>query len=317
MKNKIFELIKQTTQVVKDKSIIAAVSGGKDSVFMLHVLEHSKPKKLIVAHFNHQTRPESDSDEEFVKNLAKQKNLDFFSERLRTKPQKGESLEAFYREQRYFFLNKLRQTLGADLICIAHSANDVVETFLFRIITGRLTALPEICSEQLKIFRPLYYWRSDEILKAVKYLDLKFVTDQSNFDLKFDRNFIRQILELISRRFGNKSINNILQKSLELIAQNTTAKQISEALVHSSEYLNFDIKSILRLLPSNYAKRFLINEWFFKNSGFYLGITHLDRLINFLEGEASSIQLPQKITIQKENEKLLFKKTITENRNFL
>ncbi len=310
MKNKIFNLIKETRSVIADKFVIAAVSGGKDSVFMLHILEKAKPKKLVVAHYNHKSRPESDSDEEFVKSLAKMKNLDFFSESLNEQPKKGESLEAFYREKRYEFLNKLRLTLGADYICVAHSANDIIETFLFKMITGRFISVPQRLSQDLNIFRPLFTWRTDEILKAISFLKLKFVSDQSNFDQRFDRNFIREIVNMITERFGPKTINNLLDKILEIEESRLVSKNLAYALLKRIEPYRYDeIKSCLSDLELDQAKYYFLNEWMFLLKKFYLGTTHLKRLKVFFEESRHSIQLPRRITLKKIEKKLQFEVT--------
>src|SRR5262249_8116446 len=126
-------------------SIIAAVSGGADSVALLDAIarfqrREGRPSSIIVAHLNHQLRgAESDEDETFVRDLANRLNLPVFTERAavaeRAQAEK-KNLEAVARKSRYEFLLKVAEIHGANIVFTAHTLDDQAETILMRLIRG-------------------------------------------------------------------------------------------------------------------------------------------------------------------------------------
>lgn len=129
----------------ENETILVAVSGGADSVALmlaLHDLRESKKLRLnfIVAHFNHKLRgAESDADETFVKNLAKQLEIKFVSQNRKpeAKNRKPETnLEQSARRARYDFLERNAKKLNAKIVLTAHTANDQAETVLLNLVRG-------------------------------------------------------------------------------------------------------------------------------------------------------------------------------------
>src|SRR5262245_60618248 len=126
-------------------SIIAAVSGGADSVALLDALVRfqpgeGRPGSIIVAHLNHQLRgEESDEDEAFVRDLADRLKIPVFTERIavaaRARAEK-QNLEAVARGLRYEFLLKVAEARGANIVFTAHTLDDQAETILMRLIRG-------------------------------------------------------------------------------------------------------------------------------------------------------------------------------------
>lgn len=306
MKNKIFDLIQRIKSQVGNRSCLLAVSGGKDSILMAYVMIKAVGSRCAIAHFNHKSRPSSDLDENFVKKFAERYKIPFYSDVLNQKCPKGESVEAFYRKKRYDFLNQLKRKLRADLLCVAHTANDIVETFLFKLFTGRSMKLPLQIETESGIYRPLYYWRSDEVLRALEWLGLQYVQDETNADLRFDRNFIRSLLNSLIDRFGKKSINNCLSvihrfEMLRSDAQNLV-NPIADFIVESSD----QVKHLKKLadLTNNVFLDLLLERISYRIFGFNLGPTHMVRFKNLILGNSTQAQFPQGITIKKVKDKL-------------
>jgi tRNA(Ile)-lysidine synthase len=170
---------------------ILAISGGPDSVFLLHQLlkECSSP---ILAHFNHKLRgKESDKDEAFVKALAERHGLTFECESAASPPKNEETA----RNLRYEFLEKIRQKHGGDEIYTAHHLNDNLETVLMNERRGcQLKGKIGMQEKRDHLVRPLLNTPKSEILNFLQTNKIPYRLDASNKDTKFTRNWVRHIL---------------------------------------------------------------------------------------------------------------------------
>lgn len=196
----------------KSGKYIVAVSGGVDSVVLLHTLHqrlgsgmvglsdsktsaiapsHHPAMELIVAHFDHGIRENSTADREFVQNLAETYKLPFEYEEGKLGSQAS---EATAREARYSFLKSLAAKHNADAIITAHHQDDVLETAIINMLrgTGRrgLTSL----SSSNQLIRPLLEVTKAEIKKNAETHKLDWREDDTNQDQKFLRNYVRHTL---------------------------------------------------------------------------------------------------------------------------
>lgn len=184
------------------QTLILGISGGSDSVALLHFLNSLKKKykwKLIVAHVNHQLRgKESDLDARFVKNLARKMKLPYEEKTVDLKKyslekyKKKQNLEEAGRELRYDFFNSLLKKYNADWITLAHQANDNIETMLINLMRGSsVTGLKGMSFTRKNIIRPFLSVKKKEILNYLSKNKLSFRQDKTNFDTAFTRNYIR------------------------------------------------------------------------------------------------------------------------------
>lgn len=198
------DLLKQFRNHVTSSGIISsgsrgvvAVSGGIDSVVLLHLLTRCSGflrLSLCVAHYNHGTRGrESDDDEAFVRDLARKWELEFYSGRMDTQQAgKGESWEALARDQRYRFLETVRDEHGFDWTATGHQADDQVETVIMRVVEGSgIQGLKGIRSRQGCVIRPLLPFTRDQIEAHGARYNLGFRRDSTNDDFTIPRNFVR------------------------------------------------------------------------------------------------------------------------------
>ena len=181
-----------------------AVSGGADSVCLLHVLAELAPRwdlRLSVLHLNHELRgAESDRDEEFVRRLAEQFGLAVTAQRWRRSPasedQESHNLEEAAREARLAFFAKAIASGGLDQIAVGHTRSDQAETVLFRFLRGAGTAglagIRPVTS--LGIVRPLLGVDRAEIETYLKERAIPWREDLTNAHLQFARNRIRHNL---------------------------------------------------------------------------------------------------------------------------
>lgn len=200
---------------------ILAVSGGADSVYLLDNYRKGS-RRILVGHFDHAARGSaSERDRRFVETLCSKWGVSIEVGESRTGGPNTHSrssgrtppgFEEKARTMRYAFLRNLMARWNAGKIIVAHTADDQIETVLMRILEGAgiagLKGIPRRTREGVE--RPILdVWRED-ILKYVKKHRIPYRVDRSNFDTRFERNWIRQILiPLLEKRYG-KSIKKRL-----------------------------------------------------------------------------------------------------------
>jgi tRNA(Ile)-lysidine synthase len=183
--------------LAKDKAVILGLSGGPDSVYLLHLLLKLRKRngiKIVAAHVNHGLRgKESDLDEKFVRALAKKHRMIFECARM-PESKKG-NLEENARDFRYAFFEKMRVKHGADRILTAHHRDDSIETALFNVARGSgVNGVSGIASNipEKHLLRPLLDVAKEEIVSYLKKEGISFRHDASNDDISFSRNRIRK-----------------------------------------------------------------------------------------------------------------------------
>lgn len=177
--------------LVAGERVVVAVSGGLDSVALLHLLRFGSgmPRlELVAAHFDHQMRPESGEDALWVEDLARTWDVPIEMGRAETALVSEEAA----RDARYAFLETERVRTGARWILTAHHADDQAETVLFRIARGTgLSGLRGIPARRGVILRPLLsFWR-EELESYARSEGLSPRLDSTNEDRRFARNALR------------------------------------------------------------------------------------------------------------------------------
>jgi len=195
---------------------LIGVSGGRDSIALLHLLVDLGYNKLVVCHLNHQLRGrESQRDARFVGKIARDLQLDCeigSTDVGALAKQSKLSIETAARFARFAFFVEAARRRRCTRIFLAHHADDLVETALLNLFRGaspggmaamRNISIHRIGKTKLTIFRPLLgVWRS-EIDSYIEQRGLKFCEDKTNRELGSSRNRIRhRILPYISKTFG-------------------------------------------------------------------------------------------------------------------
>ena len=267
------------------KTILVGFSGGIDSSCMLDILSKVDDIKVIAIHLNHNWRGnESKRDEEFAKNFAKKRNVEFYSEILKDNIKKTETCA---REERYKFFEKCKNKFMADAVFLAHNKNDNVETLIYRLIKGTgpsgLNSIPEIRDFY---YRPLINFSRKEIENYIKDNDVEYILDSSNSNKKYKRNLIRQDIlpkmeetnpEVIETISNFIKINKMNQQIVEetLIAAENDIKQETfynrEKFLNLSKPLKYEI--INRLLKDKIKTR---------------DYKTIEKTVNFIENNKSS-----------------------------
>lgn len=189
--------------------ICVAVSGGVDSAVLLHYVINSglDKKNISVVNFEHGIRgAESKRDSEFVERLCVdyQVDLHYYEADIPSEATaKKISVELAARDFRRRVFKEMLDSGAADYILTAHHKSDLTESVLLHIFRGTgINGLIGINELSGQILRPLLYADKDEILSYAKKHNIKYVTDSTNADTDYDRNYIRnQIIPLIKERW--------------------------------------------------------------------------------------------------------------------
>jgi tRNA(Ile)-lysidine synthase len=222
---------------------VVAVSGGVDSMVLLHVLQQKPGLELVVAHFDHGIRSDSAVDSKIVEATAKSYGLPYsFAEgKLGTR-----ASEAAAREARYRFLQTVKETHRADAIVTAHHQDDVLETAVINLLrgTGRKGLSSLRSTEEVR--RPLLQVSKEQIRTYAKGNKLTWHEDSTNLDDSYLRNYVRlrllprltaddkrRLLTIISRAAEtNQQLDTELSRLLPTAAENLQRKDIL-ALSHA------------------------------------------------------------------------------------
>jgi tRNA(Ile)-lysidine synthase len=269
--------IEKNSLLEHKQRVLLAVSGGADSMAMLHLFSLCE-WDFAVAHCNFGLRSsESDGDQQLVEKMAKEYGKPLFVKRFDTKKyaqENGLSIQVAARNLRYNWFEELSSTLSFDAIAIAHNANDVAETMLINLTRGTgLKGLSGIKARNGKVIRPLLFATRTQIDNYVKEKGLQFRTDSSNLENKYIRNRIRN--EVLPILIGiNPSLIDSLNQTAGYLQQ--AQKAIGEDISKFKEVVYSQVGSEHRysidyLISYQYNKLFIAEE--FSTYGFSVAIT--------------------------------------------
>lgn len=204
------------------EKLLVAVSGGLDSICLLHALSHCH-FRLAVIHINHQLRPEADDDEQWVRSLCRKNGLEFHTCKI-TVP-KGRGFETAARKLRYQEFERCKNNSGASYVLTAHHLNDSLETTFINLTRGTglkgLTGIPERRDFYL---RPFDNVNKEQLRDYARREKLFYREDKSNEDTTIPRNLIRKkFIPLLEKLAGNfwesyKQTRTNLRHSANLIS---------------------------------------------------------------------------------------------------
>ena len=282
---------------------LIGVSGGRDSVALLHWLVDLGYHKLIVCHLDHQLRGRSSrADARFVENLAGKYDvgLDLALANVRAlAKRKNMSIETAAREARYKVFAKIAKKRRCRTIFLAHHADDLVETFLINLFRGSgsagLAGMREVSTRRIEdvdltIVRPLLsVWR-DEIDSYVRERRLKFREDASNKNLALLRNRIRRrIIPYLEKSLGRSIRQNIWRTAvIAAEEENWIESQLPNAMG-----VDLSVKE-LRKLPLAFQRRQIL-KWLRAQNVFEIGFEVIEHVRSLLDPTArvAKVNLPQ------------------------
>jgi tRNA(Ile)-lysidine synthase len=299
-----------------DGLVLAAVSGGADSMCMLSLLlkaSEIKGFQVGAMHFNHSLRgEESDRDEEFVKQFCEEKSILYFSEKgnvaAETK-KSGCGTEETARTMRYDFFRRVAKKTGAVRIATAHTADDNAETVLMRLARGTgLKGLQGIPPVRGRIIRPMLRMTRYEVEQYLSAMGVGHVEDSTNFEDIYTRNKIRhKVMPEMKRINPNfcKTISNLTETAMEdeQFLNKFAIDFIEDNIVND----RLDVKKLLSL-PKAVSRR-VIRQL----SEHPLSMEHTESvLLLCMSDDPSSMVCLPGLTVKREYDKVSFCKEIFE-----
>jgi tRNA(Ile)-lysidine synthase len=297
-----------------DGHYLIGVSGGRDSVALLHWLADCGYKKLIVCHLNHQLRGRaSDADVRFVEKLAAKCGVDFVSDSANVRDlaaKRKMSIEAAAREARYKFFARIAKEENSRIIFLGHHADDLVETFLINLFRGSgtagLGAIREVSKRRigkidLTIVRPLLgIWRND-IDHYIRAHRLAFREDASNKDLAPLRNRIRQrVIPYLEKTLG-RNVRYTIWRAAIIAAEEEA--WIESRLLNSND-LELPVAK-LRELPVALQRRQIL-RWLRSQNVGNVGFDVVENVRALLDHDSrvAKINLPQDRHVRRREKKI-------------
>lgn len=318
---KVIRFISENNLILSGDRILIGLSGGPDSVFLLHFLNKFQKKFRIeigAAHVNHLLRgKESDRDELFCKTICREISIPFFSIRKKVKSYSLKhkiSLEAAGRKIRYDFFEKISNQHRYNKIATAHNADDNTETVLLNLIKGAgLKGISGIPIKRKNIIRPILALSKNEILNYLGNNLFEYRTDSSNLSNEYERNFLRnEIIPLIQKNINPAITNSVLNTSINLQRLNAGLSEISA-----------NLKSKIKVIPgvkvsipvgfmvdeNEFISSYLIKEIVDENFSVKFESNDIKKillLVNKTSGKSE--ELSSKLVGYRERDKIIIKK---------
>lgn len=312
--DKVRRTLERHNLLTKRDKVIVALSGGPDSVCLLHILMELAPVynlSLHIAHVNYQLRgEESLVDEAFVKGMAESLGIPITIKRAEITGKGRGNIQEIAREIRYNFLKGLAEEIGFDKIALGHTADDQAETFLIRMLRGSgtsgLAGIPLV--REGRFIRPLLFISRNGVLDYLREKGIPFREDSTNIKPIYLRNKIRNALIPVLAKEFNKNIVETLSREAEILRtdEEFLKKYVEdlfpETIIEKKEReIGLSIPSLEKLHPA--LKRRIIRRCLEIIKGDLRGIsfTHIEDVIDrLLTGETGRrISLPKGIVLEK------------------
>lgn len=288
-----------------------AVSGGSDSMALLHYLNSIRKEldfEIVAIHVDHSIREKSYEDADFVEQYCNDNQIRLMKTRIdvpKLAKEKGESLEQAARDARYSFFDAILSKDIVDKVALAHHSSDQAETILMHILRGSgLSGAKGMEVKRGNFIRPMLNTDKNEIMSYINSNYIEYVTDETNADSNYNRNFLRnKVFPLLKERYPN-AINSLclFGKSCKEDSEFISGQIIMDAVLKEKNSVKIPLSYFL--YESSITNRIIFKAFEM------IGVTndierrHIE-LIKDLAANAengSKIDLPNYVTAHKEYE---------------
>ena len=285
LKEEILKTIKDNNLINEGDKIVIGVSGGPDSICLLHLLNNLKDTLKItiyVAHINHSLREVADEETKYVQDFCKKIGVECFVKKediLSLAKQQKKGTEEIGRQVRYNFFDEVLEKTNSNKVATAHNSNDRAETVILNILRGSgisgLKGIEAIRSQ--KYIRPLINIDRESIEKYCKENNLEPRIDETNKENIYSRNKVRNvIIPYIKKEFNQNIIKTINRLSMVATEENDYLTKITK-----QEYSN--ISNIEKGIITLDLKRFNSLELVIKRRLILYTINEVIHTINGIE----------------------------------
>jgi len=272
--DKVFSAIQKYAMLRGEEKVLVGLSGGPDSVCLLHILHRLKNRlalALAALYIDHGLRPDETKDEvEFCRHLCEKLPVDFLTKSIDVKTyakEQGFSLQEAARELRYMTFERVAYDIGAKKIALGHTIDDQLETFFMRMFRGSgpkgLSGIPPVRG---MIIRPLLNVEREDIENYLKLENESFIMDSSNLKKDYLRNKLRIELILDMKKIAPHITQSIArtmdilreeEKYFEIIIAKTLMKLISRKTDKRIELFLSPLEAMDRVILRRVLRRAL------------------------------------------------------------
>ena len=283
---------------IKNTTVVAAISGGPDSMLLLDTLISIKEKlnlKIVVAHVHHNLRKESDYEAVEVEKFCRENDLVFEMKKIEEYPN-GKFSEEVARKIRYEFFDEVVSKYGADVLFTAHHGDDLIETVLMRLTRGSnlkgYAGFERISNDRgYKIVRPLVYLTKQEIVEELDKKGMWYAVDMSNGDTKYTRNRYRKnILPELKNENSNVHLKFIDFNEKLLMANDFIVKETNKKykeIVSDNSIIIDKFNGLDKIIKINILEKYL--KIVYKEDITLIDNRHISIILEYLESNANTI----------------------------
>lgn len=304
---KVVQTVRKYSMLSGGERVLTGLSGGPDSVALLHVLDELKDTFNLTLHalyINHGLRPEEIPDEiELCRDLAESLGITFKVEEAGVKAlseRDGLSIQEAARRLRYGAFEEYAHKMEADRIATGHHADDQAETVIMRLLRGSgpkgLSGIPPVRG---RIIRPLIESERVEIIDYLKKNGFRYMVDTSNLKMKYQRNRMRQEILPLLREYNpnltgtlcrTADIHREENKYLEVKVTESLMRVISRKGEESAELFLSPLQNMDKVILRRALMRIVEETRGLRG----VGLEHIERIINliFTGSSGSRVQLP-------------------------
>jgi tRNA(Ile)-lysidine synthase len=302
---RVLRTVRQHGLIARGGRVAIALSGGPDSVALVHILrELERDGELVVAgvaHLNHRLRGiAADEDEQFCRALATALRLPIEVERIDVRAlarEQGRSVEDAARVARYAFLERAADRLGADAIAVGHSRDDQAETFLLRLIRGAgPRGLAGILPRAGRVVRPLLDISRADLRAYLSQRGIPSCEDASNSDVMVPRNRVRhELIPYLEREFSPGIVDVLAREAAIARAdedrlQKEAIDLVTSVVLRDVHGAQVDVAALTLLHPALAARvaRLALSELAGPR---FIGFDHVHAFLNFARYAAAGAAL--------------------------
>ena len=304
------------------ETVLLGVSGGPDSMALLHIMSELAPRLgfgIAVAHLNHDIRPEAELEESFVNDVCYKLGVVCFTRKVSVGKLAGErktGLEETGRYVRYGFFEELRQEIGGHRIATAHHRDDVAESVLLHLVRGSgIKGLRGILPVNGFIIRPLLPVRKQELLQYLELKQICYCCDETNSDEYYVRNRIRhKLLPLLKQEFNPRIVdklyqlasiagkeNQVMEEQTELVWNEVRLEEEQGTVVLDNRVLADIPQGLRRRIVQKALNQLVTAEWGLEDVEAILALSAREKA-----GSALSLHLKKKVRVIKSYDRMIF-----------
>ncbi|MDD4801779.1 MAG: tRNA lysidine(34) synthetase TilS [Syntrophomonas sp.] len=329
--NQVKKYIDANGLIQPGQKVIVGVSGGPDSMALLHImltLAAALQIEVIAAHLNHGLRVEAGAEEAFVMEKCRTWGITCYSRSVSVTAlaqANKTTLEDTGRNARYQYFKELQELTGAQLIATAHHADDMAETVLLHLLRGSgIKGLRGIQPRSGKVIRPLLAFNKTELVNYLQAREIDYCLDQSNDDQAYLRNRIRHgLIPYLQKEFNPQIMGKLNQLALiardenEALEEETRRIWPDTVLKEDENTVVIDNGAML-LLPRGYQRRIILRAFARLTGESEWNLDDVQKVLELSRKKSSALtlQLKKKVQVNKSYDKMIFTTQPIETTSF-